>query len=411
MADFYQTGLVTTLHRLGTKSPRSMDRDLVAYTEHHPISLVLPCLASEMDRPALSGILDELASVDWIREIVITLGRATPEDFERAVSYFSRLKQHHALIWNDGPRIQALYGLLEESGLRIGEDGKGRSCWMAYGYILARDEAEVIALHDCDVVSYSRDMLARLVYPMVHPNLDFKYCKAYYARVTHQLHGRVTRLLVTPLIRSLMRIVGYPEFLRYLDSFRYALSGEFAMKADLARVTRIPNDWGLEVGMLAEVYRNTNPKRVCQVDIAEQYEHKHQSLSLDNPEQGLMRMAGDICKTLFRTISAQGIELKRSTFTNLLTTYVRTAEDTINRYHADAVINGLQFDRHEEEVLVDAFSRALRMAGEQFIADPLGTPQLPNWTRIASALPDFVDQLRDAVAKDNAVPRASSSTR
>lgn len=36
------------------------------------------------------------------------------------------------------------------------------------------------------------------------------------------------------------------------DSLRYSLAGEFAMAADLAAVNRIPGDWGLEVGTLAE---------------------------------------------------------------------------------------------------------------------------------------------------------------
>ena len=67
-------------------------------------------------------------------------------------------------------------------------------------------------------------------------------------------------------------------YLRFLDDFRYALAGEFAMTADLARVIRIPSHWGLEVGVLAEVYRNVAPLRVCQVDLTDNYEHKHQDL-------------------------------------------------------------------------------------------------------------------------------------
>ncbi len=402
MADFYQTGIVTTIHRLGTRSPETLEADLVEFTRHRSIALVLPCLFEELERPALARILDQLSSVKYIHQVVLSLGRANDNEFEHAQEYFSRSPLRIKILWNDGPRIQALYKTLEESGLRVGEDGKGRSCWMAYGYVLATEESDVIALHDCDVVTYDKQMLARLVYPLISPHLDFKFCKAYYARVTDRLHGRVTRLLISPLIRSLIRIVGYHDFLGFLDSFRYPLAGEFAMKADLARVTRIPNDWGLEVGMLAEVYRNTATKRVCQVDVADKYDHKHQSLSPDNPEAGLMRMAVDISKTLFRTMAAEGIELSRGLLNSLLATYVRTAEDTLIRYHADAVVNGLNFDRHEEEVAVDVFARAVKIAADQFTEDPLGAPQLPNWTRINSALPDFLEHLLEAVEKDNA---------
>ena len=121
---------------------------------------------------------------------------------------------------------------------------------------------------------------------MVNQNLDFVFCKGYYSRVTNKLHGRVTRLMVTPLVRSLQDLVGKHQFLTFLDSFRYPLSGEFCMTVDVARVNRIPADWGLEVGSLAEVYRNYSPQRVCQTDIAENYEHKHQVLSVGESREG-----------------------------------------------------------------------------------------------------------------------------
>ena len=48
---------------------------------------------------------------------------------------------------------------------------------MAYGYILSRQEFQAIALHDCDITTYSREMLARLCYPVVNPSLDYDFCK------------------------------------------------------------------------------------------------------------------------------------------------------------------------------------------------------------------------------------------
>ena len=84
---------------------------------------------------------------------------------------------------------------------------------------------------------------------MAHPHLAFEFCKGYYARVTDRMHGRVTRLFITPLIRSMLDMAPGAPFLRFLDSFRYALAGEFAMDINLARVNRIPADWGLEVGV------------------------------------------------------------------------------------------------------------------------------------------------------------------
>jgi glucosyl-3-phosphoglycerate synthase len=244
-------------------------------------------------------------------------------------------------------------------------------------------------------------MLARLCYPVLNQNLDYVFCKGYYSRVTNKLHGRVTRLMVTPLVRSLQLIAGEHEFLTFLDSFRYSLAGEFCMTVDMARVNRIPSDWGLEVGSLAEVYRNYSPRRVCQVDIAENYEHKHQALSSEDPEKGLMKMTIDICKSLFRTLATEGVVFSRGFFKTLLVTYLRQAEEAIGKYEADAAINGLEFDRHEEAKAVDSFAKAMSLGSQTFLEDPLGTPLIPNWNRVSSAIPGIVEMLKKGVDEDN----------
>jgi glucosyl-3-phosphoglycerate synthase len=172
--------------------------------------------------------------------------------------------------------MQAIDDRLKQEGIEVGEDGKGRSAWIAYGYILALENSHVIALQDCDIVMYDRELLARLCYPTAHPNIGFEFCKGYYSRVTDRLHGRVTRLFVSPLLRSLKATLGSNPFLDYLDSFRYILSGEFSMDVELARRLRIPGDRGIEVGVLAEVHRNCVLSRVCQVDLSDSHEHKHQ---------------------------------------------------------------------------------------------------------------------------------------
>jgi glucosyl-3-phosphoglycerate synthase len=175
------------------------------------------------------------------------------------------------------------------------------------------------------------------------------------------------------------------------------------MRADLARVNRIPGDWGLEVGVLAEMFRNTAVARICQVDLAANYEHKHQVLSPDDAERGLNRMARDIAKSLFRTIAREGVILTTEFFQTLEVRYVRLAEDTINRYYADAMINGLMFDRHAEELAVATFARGLASAADEFLADPLGLPLIPNWNRVLAAIPDFFERLLSAVGTDHKV--------
>jgi len=401
MSDFFQTGVVTTLHRLKPNNLERLENDLERFSRNRPIGLVLPALYSEFETPTMPRIAAELRQVRYLQRIVVPLGRATREQFEKARMLFRDFYTPVTVIWIDGPRIQALLRLLEEKALSPGPDGKGRSCWLAYGTILAGRDCDVIALHDCDIVNYDRQLLARLCYPVAHPHLGFEFCKGYYARVTDRMHGRVTRLFMTPLIRALESMAPQAEFLRFLDSFRYALSGEFAMDSNLARVNRIPGDWGLEVGVLAEVYRNCAVSRSCQVDLAETYEHKHQVLSEEDASRGLRRMAADIAKSLFRTIASEGLVFTADHFRSLEVRYVRIAQDTIARYYADAMLNGLKFDRHGEEIAVAAFAKSLRQAAGEFIEDPLGLPLIPNWNRVLAAVPEFFELLLDAVEKDS----------
>jgi glucosyl-3-phosphoglycerate synthase len=181
------------------------------------------------------------------------------------------------------------------------------------------------------------------------------------------------------------------------------------MKANLARANRIPGDWGLEVGMLAEVYRNCSPTRTCQVDLADNYDHKHQALSADDPSKGLRRMACDIAKTLFRTLAGEGLAFTREHFRALEVRYTRMAEDIMTRYYADALLNGLEFDRHEESLAVASFAQSLRQAAEEFLEDPLGLPLIPNWNRVVAAIPEFFDLLLEAVEADAEVARCQAA--
>ena len=403
MADFYQTGLLATFHRLGPLNLERLEGDLEEFNRHRPIALVLPTTPKELDSPALRGILANLKEIRYLSEIVVTLGRTDdPAHFAQARKLFSVLPQKHKIVWASGPRFLELYKLLEENDLTAGDDGKGRSAWTAYGYIIAREESKIIGLHDCDIVNHSREMVARLFYPVASPHIDYAFCKGYYARVTDRMHGRVTRLFVTPLVRSLIKLFGHLPFLVYLDSFRYALSGEFSMITDLARINRIPGDWGLEVETLAEVYRNYSLRRICQAEICETYEHKHQPLSAEDPRTGLMKMAIDIAKSVFRNLAVESIVLSDSGLRTLIINYQRTAQDATKRYRDDADFNGLTFDYHLETVMVEAFTRAIQIAGKEFMDDPLYSPIIPSWNRVASAIPDFLDRLRTAVEDDNA---------
>jgi glucosyl-3-phosphoglycerate synthase len=86
-----------------------------------------------------------------------------------------------------------------------------------------------------------------------------------------------------------------------------------------------------------------------------------------------------------------------------MSAYMRQAEDTLRFYAADAALNGLDYPRHEEETAVATFVRSIQIATKSFLDDPLGAPLISNWNRVESALPSFLDELREAVQLDNAV--------
>src|SRR5262245_34813562 len=402
MSDFYQNGVVTVLHRLGSPNVDQLESELEGYGRMHPIALVLPSLYAELERPALKNIVETLKRVTYLHEIVISLDQASALEFRLAKQYFAYLPQRVRLIWNDGIHIQTLLNLLVSQNIDIGLPGKGRGCWLAFGYVLARNHSQVIALHDCDISSYSREYLARLCYPIANPNLNYEFCKGYYSRVTDRLHGRVTRLLMTPLIRSLQQLVGPHALLTFLDSFRYPLAGEFAMVRDLAWTNRIPGDWGLEIGVLAEVYRNCALRRICQADIADAYDHKHQTLSNTDADTGLLKMCVDITKSLFRNLASEGVVLSDSVLKTLQATYLQSAQEAISRYENDAAINSLAFDRHEERTAVEVFLKGMKLATDRFLEDPLGVPMISNWSRVTHAVPDVFDRLIDSVEADHA---------
>ena len=173
------------------------------------------------------------------------------------------------------------------------------------------------------------------------------------------------------------------------------------MDIDLVRRNRIPYDWGLEVGMLAEVFRNSAPRAICQAELCENYDHKHQEISARDPQRGLNRMAIDIMRSIFRRMASEGIKLDQGLFETLQFAYTRQAEDTLRAYGADATMNGLAFPRHEEETAVATFASSIREAAKQHGVDPMFWPGIPNWNRVESALPDFLETLNRAVAEDN----------
>ena len=407
MGSFYQNGIVANLHDFsyGSSSEnnyKKLEKKLVDFSNDNPMELILPSLFSEINGTALPNIINEINKTKFLNHVVIGLDRSNDKEFQKAFKFFQQLKTPFSILWNDGPRLMELDNELKEKGLAPREFGKGRNVWYCIGMALARGEASSIALHDCDILTYNKDLLAKLFYPVANPSFNFEFCKGYYPRVADgKMNGRVSRLLVFPLLLAMEKTIGRSEYLDFMKSFRYPLAGEFSFRKNLLPELRIPSDWGLEIGVLSEMQRNHSSNRICQVDLAQTYDHKHQDLSENDETAGLSRMSIDITKALIRKLATQGNIFSLETFRSIKATYYRVALDMIDIYRSDAKMNGLSFDSHIEEKAVELFALNIMKAGESFFENPMETPFIPTWNRVLSAIPDFLNRFKSSVELDN----------
>ena len=402
MSDFSQNGIISTLHDFGTKTTSEIEKELLSFSKQRKMELILPCLYSELEGNALPKIVKEISKTKYLDHIIVGLDKANSKQAKKAWKFFKKLNMPFSILWNDGPALKKLDQELKKKDLAPNELGKGRNVWYCLGMCIARDSARSVALHDCDIKTYDRRMLAKLFYPVVNPTFNFEFCKGYYPRIAeNKMNGRVARLLVFPLLTALEKTIGKSDYLEFMKSFKYPLAGEFSFRRNVLPELRISSDWGIEVGILSEMQRSFSPQNICQVDLADKYDHKHQILSIDDETKGLSRMSIDIIKTFIKKLATQGNTFSREKFRSLKATYYRSALDLIDIYRSDAEMNGLKLDTHTEEKTVELFARNIMKAGEAFILNPMDTPFIPTWSRVKSAIPDFLKRLKDVVNEDN----------
>ena len=402
MSEFSQNGVVATLHDFSNRNLKDLEQDLKKFSKDRKMELILPCLYSELEGNALPNIVNEISKTNYLNHIIIGLDRANEDQAKKAWKFFKKLNCPFTILWNDGPNLLKLDKELKNYNLAPQELGKGRNVWYCLGMAIARGEARSIAFHDCDILTFDRRLLAKLFYPVVNPLFNFEFCKGYYPRVAEgKMNGRVSRLLVTPLLTAMEKTVGHNDYLDYMKAFKYPLAGEFSFRRNLMADMRIPCDWGIEIGILSEMYRNQASNRICQVDLADTYDHKHQDLSIDDQTKGLSKMSIDIIKTLIKKLATQGNSFSLETFRSIKATYYRTALDMIDIYRSDALMNGLKYDSHMEEKAVELFALNIMKAGESFFENPMDTPFIPTWSRVNSAIPNFMNRLKQKVELDN----------
>ncbi len=370
-----------------------MSERLRGLKQKYPSGLIIPVIGSDLQSPVLAKMVQEINECNYLKKVFIAVSAKERGEYDEAVRICRNFKIPCDLIWCNKPEVVAVLEELKKKGLDVTKrQGKGKDLWLAMG--IASLELYAFVVHDADIVYYSKMLPTKMLYPVIEPGLDFFFAKGYYARVNikkRKMYGRIFRLFINPLLETLeQKLLTYSRFLTYLQSFSYALSGEFTIYSDLATHLRIPSDWGLEIGLLAELFRNASNRRICEVDLGF-YEHKHKEVS---PTE-LLKTAEDSFVTLLRTlVETDGVEVTESFLRSLQVMYRRTAQDKIRQYHADAMCNDLDFDRHQEESYVDALAGVIMSAGRKFLRNPAGT-QLPDWLRAVAAMPNIRERLRE----------------
>jgi glucosyl-3-phosphoglycerate synthase len=364
------------------------------FSEKYPSGVIIPVKGDDLENPEMDKIISGLNDCDYLKKVYFALSTVTDDDYPKALKISSKLEVPCKVIWCNKPEVNSILNALKHKGLDVtGIPGKGKDLWISIG--IASLELQAMAIHDADIIGYSGLLPTKLLYSLVEPRLDFSFSKGYYARVNlekKKMYGRIYRLFINPILAALQKKLSHTStFIRYLQSFRYPLSGEMAIYSDLALNLRFPSDWGLEVGILAELYRNVSNKRICEVDLGF-FDHKHKEMGTDS----LLKTAEDSFITLLRTLTeTEGINVSDAFLLSLEVTYRRFAQDRVRQYNADAICNSLDYDRHEEETSLDALSKVIIQAGKRYLSKPISA-QLPDWLRTISAMPDAREKLRDA---------------
>jgi glucosyl-3-phosphoglycerate synthase len=377
MSDFFQHGLISTLHQLS-------ERQLNLPSSRGKLGLILPCHYRDLVSEALTTIIDALNGSVLFDLIIVTMNGIREAHTATVAHFWSQLRTPHRVLWNDDPLVLEW---LAGKGL-CSAPGKGLNLWMAIGFISRHTDIGAFVIHDCDIKNYTARLPSSLADPVV--TLGYKFCKGFYPRVQEQLYGRVTRLFVIPLVRSFVRVIGHFPLLDFIDSFRYPLAGESALTTDLAVQVPIENGWGLEIALLCEVHRLLEPREVCQVDLAIHYDHKHQILDPKQPREGLLGMVGDIALSILSHLEREGCQCDSAILESVCEGYEQAAADFIRRYRDVAFFNQIPFAQSRETEIAKRFHQRLREITGEF-ASGTRALSLPPWSQVAEFvdMPDF----------------------
>lgn len=342
MSDFAQQGPIITLPCLTTACADALDREILPHlTRKFPVALVIPCIAADAVQPPLSQILTTLHDVRWLQHVIIPINGLPHGEFERIAQ--NLLKSHFRL---------PLTALHTDTDLPELSPGKGTNVLNALRLLKLNAFNGIVSILDADNLAFQKDNLARLVHPVVDRSFGIEFAKHFYSRFDEQLHGRVSRLFLAPLLDALSSALP-GDLTRFLNAFRYPLAGECALTMRLAEQTQLPSGWGLEIALLAEAHRLLSPDAVCQIESPHPHQHRHHS-----DQQHLIQQ----CRAILGTLAAHPSTENRLSNTFLSSLQPLLAQAQLRALRASSLIaraNGLLHDVDHEFELCRLFAHTL----------------------------------------------------
>ena len=339
----YVQDRISTLHDFTDPSP-SVDRDA--------LTVIIP-FAAKGGVSRTTRRTFRLLERDPPGRVILPV-RGTSDEVRSFRSVIDEGELDLEVLWCNRPSMNHL---LEDSGL-LGVTGKGLDLWL--GLAVATQTDGPIVVHDADNRSYERSDVARLAWPLEQ---GFDFAKGYYARIEdRRLYGRLTRLLVHPILEAARRQTGADLF-EYLTAFRYPLAGECSMTASFAKTLRPSPDWGFELSTLVDAYREVGFDGSAQVDLGT---HAHDHRPIDG-EQGLTALAEDVIRTVLNAAEQTDTGLS---IEHLRRAYPPIAERYRHQFELDATFNGLEYDRRSERQQIDLYSDLISLPSED--------PRLPS---------------------------------
>lgn len=166
------------------------------------------------------------------------------------------------------------------AGARVLASPSGPGKGQALACAVAATASDIVVFVDADVVNFSQHFVTRLVAPLLFEP-DLQLVKATYRRSLHGRPfegGRVTELVARPLLERF-----FPELARVGQP----LAGECAIRRSALDDLVLEDGYGIEIGLLIDVYRRWGIGAVAEADLGERV-HRNRPLVELRPQAGVV---------------------------------------------------------------------------------------------------------------------------